>query len=430
MQITRAELYQKVCSLPLSKVAPQFGMSGTALAATCKKHRIPYPGSGHWTRISLHLASELPSLPDGEDEVITITPVTSKPKTVKSPTADKPPIVKVPVKAAHRERHPILVGVEPGFRKTREVKSGEFLRPYKRILPDVISSGPLLPQAIALANALYITLEKRGYRVQIASADAKLSRIAIKEQELAHKDRKYGRYSTSSIWAPDRPTITYIGTVPIGIAITEMTERVTMRYINGDYHRDDSKVVRSAKPWQIERSWTTEQDLPCGRFRIVAYSPKTGVDWSATWQDTETQPLSTLTSQIVDKLEWSKDELQRLMTAADEVAAQRQREWDEQWERYRREEDKRQVAKALAESQQQLAEIMDKWAKAVAVERFFTEAEMRLAQIDDERRQHLEERLSLARLMVGALDPLDFISSWIAPDERYRSRYAESPEAG
>jgi hypothetical protein len=87
-------------------------------------------------------------------------------------------------------------------------------------------------------------------------------------------------FGSGTIWAPDRPTVFYIDTVPIGLALTEMTERVTMRYLNGEYHREDSRLIRSAKPWQLTHSWTTEQDMPCGRFRVVAYSPKKGVAWS------------------------------------------------------------------------------------------------------------------------------------------------------
>lgn len=71
------------------------------------------------------------------------------------------------------------------------------------------------------------------------------------------------------IWAPDRPTIFYIDTVPIGLALTEMTERVTMRYLNGGYHREDSKLVRAMTPWDRTHSWTSEQDLPSGRLRIM-----------------------------------------------------------------------------------------------------------------------------------------------------------------
>ncbi|WP_234836049.1 hypothetical protein [Sinorhizobium meliloti] len=177
-----------------------------------------------------------------------------------------------------------------------------------------------------------------------------------------------------------------------------------MRYLNGDYHREDSKLIRSAKPWQLTHSWTTEQDMPCGRFRIVAYSPKKGVDWSVSWQETALEPLGAM---IVETLRAAKDKLQRLMTAEDEAAAKRKKEWEEEWERHERREDARKAAQAITDSRQQLAEIIDKWGKAMTVERFFADAEERLMNADEERRRGLEERLTLARAMMGSLDPLD-----------------------
>lgn len=42
---------------------------------------------------------------------------------------------------------------------------------------------------------------------------------------------------------------------------------------------------------------------------------------------------------------------------------------------------------------------------------------------EDTRRQRLEERLALARAMMGSVDPLDFIESWVAPEERYLSKF-------
>lgn len=59
----------------------------------------------------------------------------------------------------------------------------------------------------------------------------------------------------------------------------------------------------------------------------------------------------------------------------------------------------------------------------MTVARFFADAEERLMNADGERRRRLEERLTLARTMMGSLDPLDFLESWLAPDERYRSKY-------
>ncbi len=428
MKLTRLELYERVCGAPLSKLAPEFGLSGTALAAVCKQYQVPYPGSGYWTRKSLGLAAEVPALPEGSDETIEITPLVPKQRRTKEP-GEKPPRKTRVVPKTHRlAHHPLLFGVEEHMRKTRDVKDGEFLRPYKRILPDLISSEAALPRALLIANDLYLALDKQGYRVHIAPPGNDFRHIHVNEQEVEQKDRKYGRYHSGSIWAPDRPTIFYIDTVPIGLALTEMTERVTMRYLNGGYHREDSKLVRAMKPWDMTHSWTTEQDLPSGRLRIIAYSPKSGVEWTVSWQDTEQEPLNTMIPKIVERLQSSTDSLQRLMTAEDEAVAKRKIEWEAERERHDRKEDARKVVQALTDSRQQLAETIEKWGKAMTVERFFLDAEERLRCADEERRQRLTERLALARAMMGSVDPLDFIENWQAPDDRYRSKYDRPPQ--
>ncbi|WP_245464103.1 hypothetical protein [Rhizobium sp. NXC24] len=363
MKLTRLQRYERVCGLPLSKLAPEFGISGTALAAVCRQHQIPYPGSGYWTRKSLGLAAELPVLPEASNETIEIIPSSPKPRQ-KRLLDDSPARKTKAVKKARRmEHHPLLSGVEEQLRKTRDIKEGEFLRPYKRILPDLISSEAGLPRALSIANDLYLALDQGGYRVHIAPPSDELHRTPVKEQEVEHKDRKYGRYHTGRIWGPDRPTIFYIDTVPIGLALTEMTERVTMRYLNGDYHREDSRLVQSAKPWQLTHSWTTEQDIPSGRFRVIAYSPKKGVDWTLGWQETQLESLNKMIPKIIETLQSSKNNLQRLMTAEDQAAAKRKREREDEWERYERREDARKVAQAQTDSRQQLAEIIEKGAR-------------------------------------------------------------------
>ncbi|MER9000643.1 hypothetical protein NKH58_22755 [Mesorhizobium australicum] len=60
----------------------------------------------------------------------------------------------------------------------------------------------------------------------------------------------------------------------------------------------------------------------------------------------------------------------------------------------------------------------------MTVERFFADAEERLKRTNDGRRQRLEERLALAKAMMGNADPLDFIESWVAPEERHRSKFS------
>lgn len=389
MRISRRELYERVCQRPLSKIAPDFSISGTALAAICKRHQIPYPGSGYWTRKALGLAVRLPTLPDGIDETIEIVATPAKPRP-KRPEGDAAaPKRKRVSRPSLPPRHPILLGVEERFRKTRATERGEFLRPYKRILPDVRSSEPSLSRALSIANDVYVALRDQELDIRIAQAGDDLHGIHVDEQEVALKDRRYGRYHSGGIWSPDRPTVFTIGAVPIGLALIEMTERVTMRYFGGNYHREDSHTIRSARPWQLANSWTTEQDMPSGRFRLVAYSPKRNVDWSLRWQEADGRTLQELIPAIVEELKGAVEKVQRLMDAEERAAAQRAKEAKERWERYEREEDARKAAQAIADSQKQLGEIIERWGRAVIVEQFFTDAAQRLDSVDTERRKRI-----------------------------------------
>ncbi|MER8840890.1 hypothetical protein NKI41_29960 [Mesorhizobium sp. M0601] len=130
---------------------------------------------------------------------------------------------------------------------------------------------------------------------------------------------------------------------------------------------------------------------------MVAYSPLNGVDWIESWQETAKSSISAMIPAIVRKLESSKDELQALMTAAEEAAAQRQREWEEAHERYLREEDQRRVEQAMSESQKQLSDIMDRWAAAMSIERFFRDAERRIEDVESQRLAQPKWNVSLWR---------------------------------
>lgn len=48
---TREELYDLVWSMPMFKVAKEFELSDKGLAKKCKKHKIPVPPVGYWTKL-------------------------------------------------------------------------------------------------------------------------------------------------------------------------------------------------------------------------------------------------------------------------------------------------------------------------------------------------------------------------------------------
>jgi hypothetical protein len=378
---------------------------------------------GYWQQLAVGKAKPRPDLAPAlpgdqlswtKDKSLAVSPKIRVRRTKSDATSGNPDASR---------RHPLLIGAEEHYRKSRKIDENEFLRPYKLLLPDIVSSEVCLVRALDLAGEIYSALNKKGHRVLFAPPDQNMHRAQIEEREMPGKDRKYGRYSIGNIWSPHRPTIAYIDSIPIGLALTEMTERATMRYLDGKYVREDSKAVRSMKTWQLANSWTTERDLPCGRFRLIAYSPLRGVDWIQSWQETKTSSIRSMIPAIIRKLETSKDELQALAVAAEEMAARRQREWEEKQERYRREDDRRRVEEARAESQKQLLDIMNKWAAAMSVERFFDEAERRIEDLESERRDQLARRLALARATLGTVDPLDYLARWLAPEERYKSKY-------
>jgi hypothetical protein len=50
-RITRDELYEKVWSEPMVKIAKEFGISDRGLAKTCKRLEVPVPPRGYWAKL-------------------------------------------------------------------------------------------------------------------------------------------------------------------------------------------------------------------------------------------------------------------------------------------------------------------------------------------------------------------------------------------
>jgi hypothetical protein len=46
----RRELYEKVWTIPIRKVAKEYGVSDAAIGKTCRKLCIPVPGTGYWNK--------------------------------------------------------------------------------------------------------------------------------------------------------------------------------------------------------------------------------------------------------------------------------------------------------------------------------------------------------------------------------------------
>lgn len=62
-QLSREELFSKVWTSPILKVAEAFGISDVALKKRCRKLNIPTPNRGYWARIEAGQHIKRPKLP-------------------------------------------------------------------------------------------------------------------------------------------------------------------------------------------------------------------------------------------------------------------------------------------------------------------------------------------------------------------------------
>lgn len=418
--VTREELYDLVWSKPMTKVAEQFEVSGSYLARVCSVLRVPRPQRGYWAKLAVGKTMTKPPLPEAQpgDQVDwskdgELPSPPPRPKPAVPRRADIPRLAK-PVSGTHS----LIQGAKAHFENSRRIEEGQHFKPYKKILVDVTASSSGLHKALAFANDLFNALESADHRVLLALESEQLRRAEVDKDEHPRKQRPH---YYSPVWSPSRPTVVYIGTVAIGLAIVEMSEEVVMRYVgNGQYIRDADYVPPKASRRYVDHTWTTTRDIPSGRLRLIAYSPYWRVAWSENWQETKGDSLSSRIPKIIKAIQNATVELvERLQETDRQVEILRLKQLVEE-ERYRLEEDRRRVQQSIKDSQTQLFEVIKAWSDVMNVERFLQGVQDRAMDLRGDDRETVLERLKLARQFIGTQNPLDFFLSWKTPLERYQ----------
>jgi len=70
MQISRRDLYDRVWSTPISKLAREFDISDVGLSKACRRHSIPLPPRGYWAKLAVGTAPPKPDLPPGDIDTV------------------------------------------------------------------------------------------------------------------------------------------------------------------------------------------------------------------------------------------------------------------------------------------------------------------------------------------------------------------------
>lgn len=417
--ISREELYKLVWAEPMTKVAARFDVSGSYLARMCTLLNVPRPERGYWAKMAVGKAPAQPPLPDPlpgdplywskEGENLPVAKL-ERPKPL-VPSGKKPSIP--------RDRtHGLIHGAKVHFEKTRQIEEWDYLKPYKKLLVDVVTSSEGLDRGLSLANDLYNALESMGHRVVMAPTQESMRRINVDTPAVDY-------WHHTRYWSPYRPTVVYVGSIAIGLIVFEYPEKVTLRYLNGKYVRDTVELERRHSR-NSRRSWTTTRELPSGRFRVLAYSPYHRVDLTRTWEDTKTASLRPRLKGIAQEIEAMAPTLTDELEKARREAEIRRQQWLIEEDRRDREEDQRRIRQSETESDADLRKIIGTWSEVVGIERFLVGVEQRAEQLPADERQKVQDRLSLARQFLETQDPLDFFLNWRTPVERYQPRYPEN----
>lgn len=416
--ITREELYELVWSKPMTQVAEQFDVSGSYLARVCSVLRVPRPARGYWAKLAVGRAPKPMPLPAAQpgDQVVWSKDGELHARPVPLITASINPRKSRLIRRVSGT-HGLIIGAKNYFETGHPIEDEKYLKPYKRLLVDINASKAGLDKALAFANQLFNALESAGHRVVIAPHCEQLRCCQVDEHETPKKKQEY---YYRNLWSPCRPTVVYVGTVAIGLAVVEMSEEVLMRHVNGKYIRDAEYVPPKASRYHVDHTWTTTKEMPCGRLRLIAYSPYGSVSWSTNWQETKTTSLTREIPAIVKAIKIAANDLIEKLKEAERQAGIRRLEWEAAAERHRQEEDHRRVQQSIQDSQDQLRQIIQAWGNVMNVERFLQGVQERASDLPTGERDAVLDRLKLAREFIGTQNPLDFFRSWKTPIERYK----------
>ncbi|MCB2425771.1 hypothetical protein [Methylophaga pinxianii] len=219
--LDRITLFDLVWSMPMTALAEKCGVSSSYLARVCTQMRVPRPERGYWAKLAVGKKVTKPSLPEpGPEDMLEwskgegITP--SKNRKIRLGRAQQPRTIR----PARGSSHPLLRDVKDLFLKGKKTENG-YLKPNKKILPDLLVSSECLEKLLKLANNVYWSFEEKGHKVIF---EPKHSDFIRPSSESYIEPKASNCYTT--YWSPYRSTLVYVGDVAIGLILIEESESV------------------------------------------------------------------------------------------------------------------------------------------------------------------------------------------------------------
>jgi len=187
IRISREELYEKVWNSPLRKLAPEFGISDVGLAKLCKRHSIPLPGLGYWTRVQFGKNPKRIPLPSLEktvksqaEIVIHPTPANGILKHLKSDVTAQP--IRIQLCDSETISHPFAVRTQRLLSQTTKNERG-LLISKSGFVSHISVSETALHRALRILSGLLRILEEHNFTIRWPKEDgSKLCVLALEEE--------------------------------------------------------------------------------------------------------------------------------------------------------------------------------------------------------------------------------------------------------
>jgi hypothetical protein len=404
MPITREELYEQIWAEPAVKVAARYGASGSYFARVCTRLRVPRPDGGYWAKLAagkrVAKAQLPPARPGDEQTWVPDVAASQRHRIQREPDLKPPDAFPAPLMTVVKGRrlHRLVDGAEELFRRGEHRRDG-YVRPATRQLPDICVPENRLRDALALASTLFNTLEARGYDVVLAPGDQPIGRYVppLPGDDQGFDDR--------SRWYPARCTVTYIGTVAIGLAIIETAAEMEVETINDRFVPASSAAARAkrqAEPWRARLGWASgiTRWMPSGDLQLYAYCPYKDAEWSHAWSAPSPSKLRDQIPDIISTLESTAHKVVASVHAARirRREAERLRQIEMAKLQARWHEERRQ--KLVDDTRKLLLELGREWVELEEIRRFLAEAERADDGLADDERAEVQRRIDLMRRLV------------------------------
>jgi hypothetical protein len=162
LRIRREDLYARVWTTPLRKLAKEFGISDVGLAKVCRRHSIPLPGLGYWARVQFGKNPGRTPLPALEQLGAAMIEIAVRPVHDMQELAVLAEPVTVPVSDDQPITHPFAIRTQRMLAHGRKDER-DVLFPKQGRASHVQVSKAALPRALRILDALLRAMDEREH---------------------------------------------------------------------------------------------------------------------------------------------------------------------------------------------------------------------------------------------------------------------------